>query len=145
RPAALRKAEQLIEFCEGCNPIRAERASMTSSIALPAPIRASRITFWNRRRSARIAAARFSKRLLWSLCSNTARSFLLIRNLWWFMDLPPLPRNELLDRRIELGWFKWLRHCQCQAESSYLLPFLRCCAATDHHNRSVLEGYENAD
>src|SRR5690348_13713665 len=32
---------------------------------------------------------------------------------WWFMDLPPLFRNELLDRRIELGWFKWLRHCQC--------------------------------
>src|SRR5215510_6285844 len=75
--------------------------------------------------------------------TRTARSFLF--TLWWFMDLPPLLRNELLDRRIELGWFKWLRHCQCQTEPSYLLPFLRGCAATDHHNRCVLECCDSAD
>src|SRR5262245_58650774 len=61
------------------------------------------------------------------------------------LDLPPLLWNQLLDRPIELGWFKWLRHCQCLAEPSYLLPFLRCCAATDHHNRSVLECCDSAD
>ena len=36
-----------------------------------------------------------------------------------------------------LGWFKWLRHCQCLTEPSYLLPFLRCCVATDHFIRGV--------
>src|SRR5262245_58321904 len=75
--------------------------------------------------------------------TRAARSFLL--TLWWFVDLPPLLRNELLDRCIELEWFKWLRHCQCLAQLSYLLPFLRCCAATDHHNWSVLECCDSAD
>jgi hypothetical protein len=40
KTATLHEAERLIESCEGCNPEGAEIRSITSSIALPAQIRA---------------------------------------------------------------------------------------------------------
>jgi hypothetical protein len=61
--ATLHEAERLIDSCEGCNPDGAKIPLDVILDRVTGQIRPSLIMFWKRRRSARIAAVRFWKRL----------------------------------------------------------------------------------